>query len=308
MALIDKLTAIADGFRSSHGTTNKYSLDEMAVLAAEVVGSDPIIEPLTATENGTYTPPDGVDGYSPVTVNVAGGGGTGNVDPVASLEVRKTEESTSDGDVTYDDNFLLLDIYPKTNGTVTVTYGGLTKTVIDASGAEEPEPQQVAFGTFLGVSDSVETPESGTLTIDGDYRGYGQGLFTNNKSIVTTSQCITAVNNFGNIEMIPPYAFQFLEFESFVKLPSAVASIGEYAFSDGGVKVIIIGDNVSRIDNNALSGVGNIIMLNSVPPFLYGDPSFTGDCDIIVPIGAIDAYKAESSWNQYVDRIKEMIQ
>ncbi len=34
----------------------------------EVVES--VIEPLAITENGTYTAPDGVDGYSPVTVNV----------------------------------------------------------------------------------------------------------------------------------------------------------------------------------------------------------------------------------------------
>jgi hypothetical protein len=33
---------------------------------------EPVIEPIEITENGTYTAPDGVDGYSPVTVNVAG--------------------------------------------------------------------------------------------------------------------------------------------------------------------------------------------------------------------------------------------
>ena len=38
MALIEKLTAIADGFRTSRGTEQKYTLDEMAVLAAEKVG------------------------------------------------------------------------------------------------------------------------------------------------------------------------------------------------------------------------------------------------------------------------------
>ena len=38
MALTDKLTAIADGFRTSRGTEQKYTLDEMAVLAAEKVG------------------------------------------------------------------------------------------------------------------------------------------------------------------------------------------------------------------------------------------------------------------------------
>jgi hypothetical protein len=38
MALIDKLKAIANGFRASRGTEQEYSLDEMAVLAAEKVG------------------------------------------------------------------------------------------------------------------------------------------------------------------------------------------------------------------------------------------------------------------------------
>lgn len=33
------------------------------------------IQPLSVTENGTYDPPSGVDGYAPVTVNVSGGGG-----------------------------------------------------------------------------------------------------------------------------------------------------------------------------------------------------------------------------------------
>ncbi len=40
MALIDKLKAIADGFRSARGTSNPLTLDEMAVLAAEPLGGD----------------------------------------------------------------------------------------------------------------------------------------------------------------------------------------------------------------------------------------------------------------------------
>lgn len=35
--------------------------------------STPTIQSLSVTENGTYTAPSGVDGYSPVTVNVSGG-------------------------------------------------------------------------------------------------------------------------------------------------------------------------------------------------------------------------------------------
>lgn len=72
MALIDKLTAIGDGFRTSRGTTDKYTLDQMAVLAAEPAGggSAAVIESLEITRNGTYTATD-CDGYSPITVNVS---------------------------------------------------------------------------------------------------------------------------------------------------------------------------------------------------------------------------------------------
>ena len=38
-------------------------------------GGSAVIEALNVTTNGTYTAPSGVDGYSPVTVNVSGGGG-----------------------------------------------------------------------------------------------------------------------------------------------------------------------------------------------------------------------------------------
>lgn len=69
MALIDKLEAIGNGFRQSRGTTDKYTLDQMAVLAAEPAGSAAVIESLEITSNGTYTATD-CDGYSPITVNV----------------------------------------------------------------------------------------------------------------------------------------------------------------------------------------------------------------------------------------------
>lgn len=36
-------------------------------------GTAPVVEPLEVTENGTYTAGDGVDGYSPVVVNVPAG-------------------------------------------------------------------------------------------------------------------------------------------------------------------------------------------------------------------------------------------
>ena len=52
-------------------TAGKYC-DKNILVSASGGAATPVIEPLEVTTNGTYTAPDGVDGYSPVTVNVSG--------------------------------------------------------------------------------------------------------------------------------------------------------------------------------------------------------------------------------------------
>ena len=65
------LTGIADAIRSKNGSTDTYKPSEMAAAITAISGGgEPIIEALDITSNGTYTAPDGVDGYSPITVNV----------------------------------------------------------------------------------------------------------------------------------------------------------------------------------------------------------------------------------------------
>ena len=84
-------------------------------------------------------------------------------EPPAIFEVAKQTETTYAGETKYEyEEFILFDIYPKKGGTVKVTYGGLTKTIRDTSGATVPNAQKVFFGTFNGVSDGVATPTSGT--------------------------------------------------------------------------------------------------------------------------------------------------
>ena len=65
------LTGIADAIRGKNGETTTYKPSEMAAAITAISGGgEPTIEALSITANGTYTAPDGVDGYSPVTVNV----------------------------------------------------------------------------------------------------------------------------------------------------------------------------------------------------------------------------------------------
>jgi len=62
-------------------------------------GGGASIEPLSVTQNGTYTASSGVDGYSPITVNVSGGGGGFVVDEYSRLLIGifDTESSIESG-------------------------------------------------------------------------------------------------------------------------------------------------------------------------------------------------------------------
>ena len=75
-AVLDEgLKQIADAIREKAGTTDALAFPQaMADAIAAIQGGGATIEPLTISENGTYTAPDGVDGYSPVTVYVKGSG------------------------------------------------------------------------------------------------------------------------------------------------------------------------------------------------------------------------------------------
>lgn len=71
MALTEKLGAIGDAIRAKTGGTELLTLDAMPTAIESISGAaEPVIEALSVTSNGTYTASNGVDGYSPVTVNV----------------------------------------------------------------------------------------------------------------------------------------------------------------------------------------------------------------------------------------------
>lgn len=247
------------------------------------------------------------------------------------LEVAKITSDTYAGETTYTgESFILLDIYPKTNGTVKVTYGGLTKTITDTSGAAEPNAQQVFFGTFNGVSDSVTTPESGELTIDGDCRGFGGGSFNLSSKNSTQWIKITEVVSFGGVQIIPDCAFSNGVssglLSTVIVIPNTIKSIGNRAFQNTEyLETVIIGSGVEVIGyyaflTSAASALKTIKMQSTVPPELvsfdddgtsvynnFGVPGESGFTltEIIVPKGCGAAYKAATGWSTYADYIVE---
>lgn len=64
-----RLTAIADAIRNKLGVETVYKPSEMPD-AIESIQAEAVIESKNISANGTYTAPSGVDGFSPVVVNV----------------------------------------------------------------------------------------------------------------------------------------------------------------------------------------------------------------------------------------------
>lgn len=171
-----------------------------------------------------------------------------------SLTVEKRTISTRAGE----EACVLLDIYPKSaNSVVRVTYEGYSKVLTFT----DTNKKTVFFGTYLGETDPVSTPSSGTLTIGGECLGFGSGRYSEKTSstfVSTTSPCITGVSRWGEVEMIPDYAFMECTQLALTSLPTTITRIGDYAFMNcTQVKITIIPKNVTYIGDAAFYIVAN---------------------------------------------------
>ena len=79
----------------AHG---KYFYTANGVKTAGTGEGSAVVQPLSVTQNGTYNPPSGVDGFAPVTVNVSGGGGGGQDLPVLPSEYQEVEYLVCSGE------------------------------------------------------------------------------------------------------------------------------------------------------------------------------------------------------------------
>ena len=123
--------------------------------------------------------------------------------PIASFLAEKITANTYDKNTktSYtDEHFLLIDVDIAPYGTIIVNYAGYEK--IESNNSEKNIAVKIFFGTYLNITDDFATPDSGILTIEGDYVNYKVGVFNTAKATTKCCGCITKINSFGKITRI----------------------------------------------------------------------------------------------------------
>lgn len=77
--------------QNAYKLSNKSGMQYRWLAISGLGSAAPILESLNVIENGTYTPPDGVDGFSSVTVAVPSGDAGGNEEPLIKYCSNSTE-------------------------------------------------------------------------------------------------------------------------------------------------------------------------------------------------------------------------
>lgn len=267
--------------------------------------SNPVIHALEVTENGTYEAPNGVDGYSPVTVNVAAGGSSGDEwfnDGNTHIWITLSEGRTSP----------MLGVCP--NGTVTVDWGDGT-TPDTLTGTNIGKAVWTPRHEYAKAGDYVIT-----LTVDGEmkFMGNNDGGYILRHSTGGNNMNKTYINAIRRAEIgngvtgICQYMFINCHSIASVVIPDSVTVIGNNSFmSCYSLTSIVIPGSVTALGTYAFMncyGVRYYDFTNhtAVPTLpdtnVFGN--YSSDLEIRVPAALYDEWIAATNWATYASYIK----
>lgn len=298
------LGSVADAIRTKGGTSSPLTYPQGFIDAIDDIqtGGSAVIQSLTVTENGTYTAPSGVDGYSPVTVNVSGGDEPIPDDGKTRIFIHIAED-TPDNRLTF-----YLRFTASVADNTTVDWGDGTTETLGSTSATNYGHTYAQGGDYV-ITLTVNT---GTISFAGNSSNSIYGATSNyyNQSRirkVIIGNDVTAVGN---------YAFNSCVALFSVKILGDVSRIGDYAFTTCyALMIITVSDSVTNIGNSAFSACRSMFEYHfkpTTPPTLGGSSAFSNipsDCKIYVPYSAdhsiLDAYKTATNWSAHASKIQE---
>lgn len=278
MALIDKLTAIANGFRESRGTTAKLSLDEMAVLASEKVGGGDSGESKLAQYWGKT---------------------------LEELTFEETQHLTAISDSQFYEFHNLKTVEIATPITYIYSKSFMNcenlETVRFSPDCRCETIQEYAFANCKKLKGNITMPNQ-------------IGQIYNNTFLscweiegVILPDGVTAIGN---------YAFNACRKLSSINALNDVVDIKMYAFSNCyKLPKIIIGSKIVSIGQGAFIGCSSlesVTIYATTPPKIESDTFFVSNssgavmpstCKFYVPAESLEAYKTATNWSNYADKI-----
>ena len=263
---------------------------------ADVQVPAPILISLNAKTNGTYEPPDGIDGYNPVTVNVPIP--EGYIKPSGSVEI------TDNGEY---------DVTEKEKVVVNVEQSG---------GGDAETTNSQWFANFIMDTSPIEIYSDKARGSLGAYAFYENSAVTKielPKIEYLKERCFNGCENLKTL-LLPSlvgYTYQYMASgcTSLVNVDVHDASyISSYSFqSCTSLKKLDL-HKVGTIGTNAFVGATKfetLIIRTDEVPTLGGTNAFTntkiksgGTGYIYVPASLVDSYKAATNWSTFASQFR----
>lgn len=248
-------------------TRGKYCDRDIIITAiGGETPTNPIIEPLSVTDNGTYTASNGVDGYSPVTVNVPIP--EGYIKPNGMLNITE-------------------------NGTHDVTEYASVEVNVPTSGGDSEEELGAFLGDTLEVLDNSKATSLRTRICQ-----YAYSLVTVNLPSVTSIGTLAFYGCTGLKTINFPLAASVTSqsFYNCTKLKHAdfgkASSIAAQAFNGCSALTELIlrkSDSICTLSN--VNGISNTA-IGKGTGYLY------------VPSALIEDYKVATNWSDFAEQFR----
>lgn len=288
-----------------------------------------VIEALSVTVNGTYTAPSGVDGYSPVTVDVQEQPWQPLQDGYSNFWFELTNDTlspwlnfsakTEDAVIDWGDGSgeVALDTLTPTH-----TYSKAGKYVVKVKGVTGIAQQQSApySGDYVPILTAVELNNEIQATQSNNNAFlYCTGLKNIHIPYLTALQVgllynctlIQKVELPDSVTQIGASSLRSCFSLSEIVISDSLTTIGGYAFAnDIALSEISLPNTLSTIGTYAFASCSSLATMHiqaKTPPSL-GASAFNGLPSayiIYVPVGYGDTYKAAAGWSAYADHILE---